>query len=496
MPETVPNTTIILYKGVPLIKGGTEVLLLSGAAAANALASFAFKTFTACTYTREERSYLRVPAAVSECEGCNYVSFRNANHGGKYFFGFIDHVRYINEATTQIDFTIDPFTTFSGDAQILPDVYVKRNTPVNDVRGTNLQPDYMPDSAKQDYTFMAGAEWVADRSYIYYAIGTDRNVGNDMLISAGFSFTGIRVGDATEAKIKDIKEEGGVLIGAYLMPSNFYRPYRRGSGDDQGGGFGNTIMFSLGQLVGNPLLHVASYSHSKIKSGVYNSVMLFTSQGAKAYELEMFANVENVVFDMVGLMTPGPSIFIYPRNYKGIDKNLAEGVYIKFPAIPITANAVYTKAQLISDSYNEIAGGISGAVSGASGGVWGALAGAALGMLKPLARDTLDQFVLTKYKPPQVIGSGDPVISSDFKVFASLVVSSPSAVDLNRISNFFDYYGYNIEAQQHNTPLSNHLNTANGAFVQVGSPMFAGSEADDELNARAYAGIKIRTSFT
>lgn len=493
---TVPNTTVILYKGVPLVKGGIDVLMTTGAAAATQLARFAHATYSNCTYTREERTFVRVPAAVSACEGCNYLSFRNANHGGKYFFGFIDHVRYINESTTQIDFTIDPFPTFFEDCTILSDVYVKRNTPIADTdanRALYLQPDYVPASAKQEYTSLgasASMSWTVDTAYMYYAVGNNQHTGTDMEITAGFASTGIRVGYATTDKIKDIKEDGGVIIGAYMMPSSFYVAY-----DPQA--VANNIMRNLGTLTGNPLAHVSSYSHSKIKSGVYNQVMLFTSQGAKAYDLELFDNVTSVSFGVVGLMTPCPSIFIYPMNYKGVANNLAEGIYMKFPAIPITANAVYSNYQRMTELYSELSGGINGGIKGGiSGGVMGAAVGAIQGMVQPLARGVFEEYALTMFKAPSVNGSGDPVISTDFKMFANLVVCSPSQNDLYKISRFFDYYGYNIEAQQHNTALSNNLNTSDGAFLQVGSTIFVGSEADAELNARAAAGMKIRKTLS
>ena len=489
---TVPNTTITLYKAVPLVKGGIDVLWTTGAAAATALAPFAHRSFANCSYTREERSFLRVPATVADCEGCNYLSFRNANHGGKYFFGFVDRVRYINEATSQIDFTIDPFPTFSEDARVLADVYVKRNTPISDTAANRLlylQNDYLPDSAKQDYTLLDSKTWTVDRAYMYYCVGNTDHTAGDMEISAGFSNTGVRVGSATTDKIKDIKKDGGVIIGAYMMPSSFFQVIQ--------GGAGNNIMFDLGTLTGNPLAHVSSYSWQKIKSGVYNQVMLFTSQGAKAYDLELFENVNAVSFGIVGLMTPCPSIFIYPMNYKAVEKNLAEGIYVKFPAIPITANAVYSNYQYMNELYSSAVGGVMGGISGAtSGGVVGGLIGAGKGMLMPAIRGAFEEYVLTKYKAPSVSGMGDPVISTDFKIFANLVVSSPSQNDLYKISRFFDYYGYNIEAQQHNTTLSNRLNTSDGAFLQTGSPLFAGSEADDQLNARASAGMKIRKTLS
>lgn len=488
--STVPNTTVILYKGVPLVKGGMEVLYLSGASAAAAIASKAYKTISSCTYVREEKSYVRVPATVSECEGCNYLSFRNANHGGKYYFGFIDRIRYVNEATSQIDFTIDPFPTYSGDATELPLVHLKRNTiaPGKDVRGNNLQVDYVPDSAKQEYTALDSKSWTADSCYMYYAIGNTDYDSADMMISAGSAFTGIHVGLATAAKIKAIQEDGGVIIGAYMMPASFFQA--------SAGFFGNNLVRSLGSLTGDPLAHVSTYTHAKIKTGVYNTVMLFTSQGAKSYELELFSNVNSVSFECVGLMTPGPSIFIYPLNYKGIAKNLAEGMYLKFPAIPITANAVYSNTQYYEELYSSAMGGILGGMKGISGGAAAGLMGAGLGMLLPGVRGAFEENVLTKYKPPAVKGSGDPVVATDMNVWANLVVSSPSQIDLNRISKFFDYYGYNIDAVETNTGLADHVYTGDGAFIQTGTPLFAGSEADDQLNARAAAGMKIRKSFS
>ena len=490
MPETYPNTYVILYKGVPLVKNGTEVLFSTGVNAANALSSYIYRSFANCTYTRENATSVRVHAPVADCEGANYLSFQNRSHGGKYFFGFIDKVVYVNENTTQINFTIDPFPTYLSDTVQAPEVFVKRNTPLNDVRGNYLQDDFIPSSAKQEYVSMgqnASVSWIADKAYMYYCVGNN-TFPNDMNITTGTTDTGIRVGQATPDKINAIKEDGGVIIGAYLMPSSFYVPSQ--------GFFGWNILRDLGTISGNPLAHVAGYSHSKIKSGVYNSVMLFTSQGAKSYELELFDNVENVVFSILGLMTPGPSVFIYPRNYKGVANNLAEGLYVKFPAIPISTNAVYTTYQSALNDLSVLSGGISGAKSGAAGGPLGALMGSATGMLRPFIRNAFEEYVLTKYKAPSVHGSGDPVVASDFTLSASLVVSSPSALDLNRVSNFFDYYGYNIDAVLKNTALQNQVNTGNGAFLQIGSDMFAGSEADDELNARARAGIKIRTSFS
>ena len=106
---TVENTTVKIYKGVPLIKGGTEVLYLAQAQAEAALSSFLFKTYTEYYYTRENRGAIQVKDTIDNVEGINYVSFVNTSHGNKIYFAFVDRLVYINDNNTEIQFTIDPF---------------------------------------------------------------------------------------------------------------------------------------------------------------------------------------------------------------------------------------------------------------------------------------------------------------------------------------------------------------------------------------------------
>lgn len=492
---TAYNSIIYLYKGVPLIKGGTEVLYEFQDTAVQKLENFLHKTYFQYYYVRENRQYVRIKATMPEIEGCNYLAFRNPSNGNKWFFGFIDRLIYINDNTVEIEFTIDPFPTYLGDTHLLSHTFVVRNSVSSndDTRGVFLQDDYMPSSAKVDFISLgenANFSLDASNARVYFATSSPNQTLPQ--ISANFLFTGIKVAMLTDHNIELIKENGGIIIGTYLMPNDWDDP------------LDYPIVRQIGTLSGNPLAHVANYNYSKIKSGVYNKVVLATSQGVRNYELELFSNVENVVFKMLGLMTPCPSVFIYPTNYKGVEDNLAEGLMMKCPSIPISANAVYTNAQRTEDAITAIksvgTGAISGAMAGFTAfGAYGALAGGILGGLGgALGGDILSakHQYMTQFMPPTISGMGEPVVTYDFKLKAKLMVASPSQSDLYRVSRYFDYFGYNISSEMSTAQLGLSINFSDGAYLQTGTPLVAGSEVDNIINTRIMNGIKIRKNLT
>ena len=99
---TAFNTTVKLYAGVPLVKGGTDVLLLTASAAEGVLASKLVGTYTAYYFERENRRYIQIDDVFGSVDSVNYISFANNSHGGKTYFGFVDQVVYINDSKFQL----------------------------------------------------------------------------------------------------------------------------------------------------------------------------------------------------------------------------------------------------------------------------------------------------------------------------------------------------------------------------------------------------------
>lgn len=464
------NTTVKVYKGVPLVKGGTEVLYLAQGAAEGQLSAFLHKTYTEYYYTREHRNVIQVKDVIQNLEGCNYVSFANMSHGGKIFFGFIDQIVYINDNNTEIRFTVDPFPTYLGDTNVRQDAFIIRNTDKYDVRGQNLQPDYLPDSVKTQFEVSNGIRLHADTLIGYFVAqgGTAPEIMN----------SGVKLSRLTDAIIDSIHEHGGEIIGAYMMPSSWV---------PMAGAMNPT--FSAGQVTLNPFTSLAGFTHNKIRSGVYNKLILNTPAGSKPFDIENFADPTNIVFDVIGILIPTPCAFIYPKSYMGIPNNLAEGVLVPFPAMPIVSNPVYTKAEEYHDNIS-MTTGVMGALMG---GLLGRNPGGILaGTAEAIAGRFENEFGKV-YDTPSYTQASNPCLDVNGDYWFILTCAHPSQNDLLKIDKYFDYYGYNVRC-----PLAGGfvVNTDDEAYLQTGSEFLYGSEVDDDLNERIMHGIKIRKTLS
>lgn len=471
------NTTVKLYKSVPLIKGGTEVLYKSGSAAESELSQFQVGTYSAYYFERENRRYIQIDDVFGSLDDVNYISFANMSHGGKIYFAFVDQVVYINDHNTQIEFTLDPFPTFIGDTTLFTNSYIIRNTLLTDVRGANLQPDYLPRSCKTRFVVLDSlAVSCKNRARVVFA--GKNGTGWPITSPAGYP-SGIQYAVLSDTILQDIVDHGGSIIGAYMYPDAFQDGAQK-------------IAEAGTPLTGNPLAHMATYTHEKLRTGIYTQVAIATSNTFKTYELEEFANVNSVSFGVVYFFAPAFSIFIYPKNYKGIPENTAEGVYLQGPSLSISAQQGYTAAQMSSDIFAGLMAGGSGAISGAAAGGWvGAIAGGVAGLAGG-ALNMAKNAYMSQFKTPQVFGGALPITDDDYTLRAYLVAVSPSLSDCIRIDDYFDYFGYNLEEMR----LSAGVNLTDKAYLQTGCEFVHGSEADAALNARIMSGIKIRKTLS
>ncbi len=471
MPTAI-NTTVKVYKGIPLIKGGTEVLYLSGAAADGVLsgAASAVLTYSQYYYTRENRGYIQIDDVIGNLEGANYIGFQNASHGGKWYFGFIDEIVYINDNCTEIRFTIDPFTTFIGDTQKRDYVYVKRNSPTLTTRTMPYfhTDDYQLPSCKYTFQNLGELNYTAQIGVVYFASASTNGTG--LLLG-----TGIKTGVLSQAIIEDIQQNGGVIIGAYTCPSGW------ATGNIQ-------ITDALSDFTVNPFVGITA-TNEKLKSGVYTKLAVTGNSETKYYNIEDFDNPESITFGCNRLMIPCPSVFIYPKNYKGRANNLAEGFLCKFPSLPITANAVYTNQQRISELVSAGAGLFGGAASGANFGPIGAVLGGFAGAVAPMVKGAFTEYVSMRFEPPAVIGHGEPIVDGQFNLRIGFNTIQPTDQCIARIDDYLTRFGWEWNYVESAARISVRRDKD---YLQTGEPFVYGSLADAELNARIMNGIRIR----
>lgn len=108
-------TTAVYLCGVPLEKDQKNQLDFASSTAQHTYFSNKIKkSYTSFTYQRKD-SVLRVPAEFDELYDCNYVMYQNADFGTKWFYCFIDHMEYVNPNCTAIYLKTDVFQTWLFD---------------------------------------------------------------------------------------------------------------------------------------------------------------------------------------------------------------------------------------------------------------------------------------------------------------------------------------------------------------------------------------------
>lgn len=142
MAYIAPNSTVWLYKGVPLDPNYENTYWFPDKATQKAQFdnSYLAYTFTAQSYCRATGSAIRIQRNPDDLINCNYMAFRNTSFGNKIFYAFIDEVAYINNSTAEVRFTIDVLQTYFRDVIFMPS-YIEREHSATDEIGDNIVPE-------------------------------------------------------------------------------------------------------------------------------------------------------------------------------------------------------------------------------------------------------------------------------------------------------------------------------------------------------------------
>lgn len=141
MAYIAPNTVLKILKAVPLDSSYQHTTRYP--TKTHQYGDFEPHTkynLTANTYQRVKKGVLRVSVLADNLYDCNYLMFQNSNFGTKWFYAFIDKVEYINNATSEIYYTIDVMQTFFFDYDI-PACFIEREHALTDEIGDNVVPE-------------------------------------------------------------------------------------------------------------------------------------------------------------------------------------------------------------------------------------------------------------------------------------------------------------------------------------------------------------------
>ena len=380
----IPQTKVELYENIPLDSGYKNTILFTSLSQQRSY--FNGKRthdFSAFSYQRTERQYIRVSGKADLYYNCNYMAFQNSGYGEKWFYCFVLSVEYINDNTTQIEFAIDVMQTYLFDVELKPS-FVEREHSRTDEIGDNIQQD--PMTLAGDYICM-NEQSVDLGEQSVYLVGTIPNIENifDPSVKSYADFTN---GVASAYLKADFPLS--VFAGNPIQFLQTLRIYLYGDYAEQGGQiitlFQAPVFFNNeGQTARTKQVNInvndtviGNYTprNKKMFTYPYNFLRISNNVGgSKDYKWEFFSQLaRQVQFNITGIAYPSPACVMYPAIYNQIGNDVESGVALTdFPQCIYTVDGYqqYLTATKYSRTYALGSSVLSGALQLSTGNVGG-----------------------------------------------------------------------------------------------------------------------------
>lgn len=417
----------------------------------------------------------------------NYIAFQNPDYSNKWFFAFVDDVKYVNDNSTEIYYTIDYFSTWFRDLT-LNDCFVVREHTNDDTVGANTIEEQI------DAGEMISESETVDTSFtnMCLVIESDYNpetdkefslfhMQNGLFFGSGlylfrFTISGLETsGSASRTAIANAmlfmtdvigKKTADFIKGMYVVPEAVL---------DLGNIQSHTVpahdgldQYSFETFVsptGYPewfninIPKQTSFSGYSVKNNKclvypYNYLYVTNNAGNKAiYKYEDFTDSSNATFQFVGALQIGASGRLIPRNYRTMmtnqGDNADESIPLgKYPTFEWSSDAF---TNWLTENAVNVASSVALGVAGAGAAIATGGAGAVSASVATGAGMTASQNILglvggfvQAHLLPNIEGgqnTGDVNYSAELNGF-TFKKMRPKLEYLKIIDDYFTTYGY------------------------------------------------------
>lgn len=141
MAWTVPDSDLVVYRGMPLDVNYNNSLYFASAAARDAW--FAAPTSPAsiigtfADYTYIRNNSVIIEGSIGTYYNANYMRFRNTAYNTRWFYAFVTAVDYVNDHAVRLTYELDLLQTWIHDVTLLPS-YIDRMHVADDTRYSSL----------------------------------------------------------------------------------------------------------------------------------------------------------------------------------------------------------------------------------------------------------------------------------------------------------------------------------------------------------------------
>lgn len=399
---------------------------------------------------------LRVNKNADQLYSCNYVMYQNTAFSNRWFYGFITSIEWISDGSAEVRFETDVWQTWHFDYSFKKSFVIREHVTSDDIG------EHTTEEGLELGEYVINSQAMGGLHDLRIVLATTvTNPSSGSAISSGGIYGGTYSGSsyivfpfstvgATNLSdfLKDLTSAGR----AEAVTAIFVCPAFLVGGVSSGTMLPNTNLGSEKETI-TPLsvpTTINGYTprNNKLLTYPYSFCYCHNNNGsAGTFPFEYFKN-RLPVFDLIGTLTPNPTILLAPKNYKGLITNLDESLSLGgFPLLSWQYDTY--KAWQAQHGASAVIGTIgttvgAGAAVAAVVGTGGAALPIVGGVLGALASAT--RLVETSKQPPQARGnalSGSTNTANKTNDFA-ISHKSIKAEYAKKIDEFFDMFGYKV----------------------------------------------------
>ena len=415
-----PNSKVKLIKNPLKLDSNNEMMFDNATTQYNYFTSLPKLEFNALTYVRKD-DVLRIPTdetgvglTFEKLLGYNFCMYQNTAFGNKWFYAFIDDIKWINPSLTEVHLTTAYYQTWQHDIVIM-DSFIEREHVRNDGIGVHTIPenletgDYIIQNISTPaddgfnyldtcYYVVALSEWPFDSAqHLYYIYNR---------LFSGFRYLAFKNARDLRLFIDDIQDEttGDPIYSIFMVPKDMtdleaadFEELVTGHTWEAAWIPNSTTETMMGMFkVGDYHILDQDYvpKNNKLLCYPYRCILVNNNVGSSMeYRYEWFYNkhyhaqsgYDVCRFNVYGIISPGCSIKLYPEDYNK-NQTTQNNIWMygldggKLPTCSwyndgytnwLTQNAVNMPLEALGNVTNTISGLASGNIGGAVSGLGG-----------------------------------------------------------------------------------------------------------------------------
>lgn len=465
MPITVltPINQCYVLANVPLDNTYRDTMDFADASAQSAyfISKSKYK-FDNLTPIRLQNS-IRLPIVADDLYLCNYIMFKNRNHGNKWFYAFITKVDYININMCEVFFDIDVMQTWQFNIELHQSYIEREHSATNEIDSNLIEDFYIGDTIVEQPTT---PPQISGNTQIIVMYAKDYDTSGDLIVSGTptgcnyRSFVNDSLGREAFKQFLSVMASDnqlGSVVSIFLAPKEFTfasTPELAGH-----------ISFSVDKKQSSLGTYIPR--NKKLYTFPYN-YLLITNGGTENqyYQYEYF-KLNDCTFTIDYTITPNTTGLIIPTNYNKLVKD-----YNK----PLTLGA-YPQVAFSNDAYaswiaqNQVSQAVKGVSSiiGIGAGIATENPAAIVGGVMGIVNTAEAQYKASKM-PNSVQGHTDNNVLVADKAQKIYAYQCHVREDYARIiDDYFTQYGYAVrQCRIPNTksrPYWNYIKTQNACIT-------------------------------